>query len=332
MCHSDLHSVRGDFPARTPMVLGHEGSGIVEKVGPGVSRVQEGDHVVCSFIPNCGSCLYCATGRQSICDQGATILEGYLPGEHFPFTGPAGEYGGMCSLGTFSQYAVVHQNSCVPIDKDIPLDKAALVGCGVPTGWGSAVNSADVKPGDTTVVFGIGGIGMNAVQGAKHAGAQNVIAIDPVPYKLERASEFGATHTFASGEEAMETVTELTRGRMAESAIVCLGHMDAKTIGEAFNIIGKDSVVVLTGMGQMEEPTIQLPGTVASLWRKRIVGSLFGDCNPTADIPKILRLYMDGTLKLDELITKRYTLDQVNEGYDDMLAGKNIRGIIEHQH
>lgn len=332
LCHSDLHSVQGDFPARTPMVLGHEGAGVIEKVGPGVTRVEEGDHVVCAFIPSCGKCLYCSTGRQSICDMGATILDGYLPGPHFPFTGKRGEYGAMCMLGTFSQHAVVHQNSCVPIDKDIPLDKAALVGCGVPTGWGSAVNSAKTKPGDTTVVVGIGGIGINAVQGARHAGAQNVIAVDPLENKRQKAKEFGATHTFASVDEAMETVTDLTRGRMADSAIVCLGMMEADTIGASFNIIGKDGALVLTGMGKMEEPTIQLPGTVASLYRKRIIGSLFGDCNPVVDIPKILGLYKNGDLLLDELITTRYTLDQVNEGYDDLLAGKNVRGIIEHEH
>ena len=145
LCHSDVHVQHGDLEARLPMVLGHEGAGIVEEVGPGVTRVAPGDHVVCSFIPNCGICRYCATGRQSICDMGATILEGYLPGERFPFSGPRGQYGAMCILGTFSQYGVIHQNSAVKVDDDLPLDKAVLVGCGVPTGFGSAVNTAKAK-------------------------------------------------------------------------------------------------------------------------------------------------------------------------------------------
>ena len=142
LCHSDIHVAHGDLEARMPMVLGHEGAGIIEEVGPGVTRVKEGDHVVCSFIPNCGTCRYCANGQQSICDWGATILEGYLPGERFPITGPRGQYGAMCMIGTFSQWGVIHQNSVVKVDDDLPLDKAVLVGCGVPTGWGAAVNTA----------------------------------------------------------------------------------------------------------------------------------------------------------------------------------------------
>ena len=167
LCHSDVHVAHGDLEARLPMVLGHEGAGIIEEVGPGVTRVKVGDHVVCSFIPNCGTCRYCANGQQSICDMGATILEGYLPGERFPITGPRGDYGAMCMLGTFSQYGVIHQNSCVKVDDDLPLEKAVLVGCGVPTGWGAAVNTAKVQAGDTVLVVGIGGIGINAVQGAR---------------------------------------------------------------------------------------------------------------------------------------------------------------------
>ena len=142
LCHSDIHVAHGDLEARLPMVLGHEGAGIIEEVGPGVTRVKPGDHAVLSFIPNCGVCRYCATGRQSICDMGATILEGYLPGERFPITGPRGQYGAMCMIGTFSQYGVISQTSAVKVDDDLPLDKAVLVGCGVPTGWGSAVNTA----------------------------------------------------------------------------------------------------------------------------------------------------------------------------------------------
>src|ERR1700742_4789472 len=225
LCHSDIHIAHGDLPARLPMVLGHEGAGIIEEVGPGVSRVKPGDHVVLSFIPNCGVCRYCATGRQSICDMGATILEGYLPGERFPITGPRGQYGAMCMLGTFSQYGVIHQNSAVKVDDALPLDKAVLVGCGVPTGWGSAVNTGKGRAGQNVVVIGVGGIGINAVQGARYAGAKNVIAIDPLENKREKAMELGATHAFASADEAMETITNLTRGQMADSAILTPGLM-----------------------------------------------------------------------------------------------------------
>lgn len=332
LCHSDVHIAHGDLEARLPMVLGHEGAGIIEEVGPGVTRVKPGDHVVCSFIPNCGTCRYCANGQQSICDMGATILEGYLPGERFPITGPAGQYGAMCMLGTFSQYGVIHQNSCVKVDDDLPLEKAVLVGCGVPTGWGSAVNTAEVKPGETVIVMGVGGIGINAVQGAALAGAKNVIAIDPLPNKREKAMELGATHAFESAELAMETITNLTRGQMADSAILTPGLMTSEIVADGFNAVGKGGKVVLTGLNKLEETNIQLPGSVLTLYRKELRGSLFGDCNPTVDIPRILGLYQSGDLKLDEILTRTYTLEQVNEGYDDLLNGKNVRGVVIHDH
>jgi S-(hydroxymethyl)glutathione dehydrogenase/alcohol dehydrogenase len=332
LCHSDVHVAHGDLEARLPMVLGHEGAGIIEEVGPGVTRVKVGDHVVCSFIPNCGTCRYCASGQQSICDMGATILEGYLPGERFPNTGPRGDYGAMCMLGTFSQWGVIHQNSCVKVDDDLPLDKAVLVGCGVPTGWGSAVNTANVRPGQTVMVSGIGGIGINAVQGARYAGAKYVVAVDPLENKREKAMELGATHAFATVEEAQEVITDLTRGQMADSAILTPDLMTAEIVTGGFNAIGKGGVVVLTGLNKVMEPNIQLPGTVMTLYRKSLKGSLFGDCNPTTDIPKILGLYQSGDLKLDEIITRTYTLDQVQEGYDDLLAGKNVRGVVVHSH
>src|SRR5580692_3254609 len=319
------------YEARMPMVLGHEGAGIVEEVGPGVTRVAAGDHVVCSFIPNCGICRYCATGRQSICDWGATILQGYLPGERFPISGPRGQYGAMCMLGTFSQYGVIHQNSAVKVDDDLPLDKAVLVGCGVPTGFGSVVNTAKAKAGDTIAIYGVGGIGINSVQAARLSGAKYVIAIDPLENKRAKALELGATHAFATAAEAQDKVVELTRGQLADSAIITVGLVDAEVVGNAFNVIGKGGTVVVTGLNNFEL-NIQLPATILTLFRKTIKGSLFGDCNPTTDIPKILGLYQAGDLKLDEIITRTYTLDEVNEGYEDLLAGKNVRGVIVHEH
>ena len=320
LCHSDIHIAHGDLPARLPMVLGHEGAGIIEEIGPGVTRVKPGDHVVLSFIPNCGVCRYCATGRQSICDWGATILDGYLPGEHFPFTGPRGQYG------------VISQTSAVKVDDDLPLEKAVLVGCGVPTGWGSAVNTANVAPGDTVAIFGIGGIGINAVQGARYAGAKNVIAIDPLENKREKAMELGATHAFATAEEAQAAIADMTRGQMADSAILTVDLMTAEVVSAGFDAIGKGGTVVVTGLNKLEIPTVTLSGSVLTLFRKTVKGSLFGDCNPTTDIPKILGLYQAGDLKLDEIITRTYKLEEVNEGYDDLLAGKNVRGVMVHEH
>jgi len=238
----------------------------------------------------------------------------------------------MCMIGTFSQYGVISQTSTVKVDDDLPLDKAVLVGCGVPTGWGSAVNTANVAPGDTVAIFGIGGIGINAVQGARYAGAKNVIAIDPLENKREKAMELGATHAFATAGEAQAAIAEMTRGQMADSAILTVDLMTAEVVSAGFDAIGKGGTVVVTGLNKLEIPTVTLSGSILTLFRKSVKGSLFGDCNPTTDIPKILGLYQAGDLKLDEIITQTYTLDQVNEGYDDLLAGKNVRGVIIHEH
>lgn len=332
LCHSDLHIMLGDMDAQLPMVMGHEGAGEVLEVGPGVSRVRPGDHVVCSFIPNCGTCRYCASGQQSICDMGALLLTGCLPGDRWPISGPRGQYSAMCTLGTFSQYGVIHQASTVKIDDDLPLDKACLVGCGVPTGYGSVVYAAGVQSGDTVVVFGIGGIGINAIQGARMAGAKHIVAIDPLENKREIAQQLGATHAFADPAEAQEVVIDLTRGQLADAAILTPGLLTPEITSAGVDIVGKDGVVVCVGLNNYGVTNVAVSGTMLSLFRKQIRGCLFGDANPTKDIPKLLGLYQSGDLKLDELITTRYSLEQVNQGYDDMQVGKNIRGIIEHVH
>jgi S-(hydroxymethyl)glutathione dehydrogenase/alcohol dehydrogenase len=333
LCHSDIHVAHGDLPCRTPIILGHEGAGIIEEVGPGVTRVKVGDKVVCSFIPNCGHCRWCATGRQSICDMGASILEGNLPGPRpWPNTGPRGDYGAMCMIGTFSQWGVIHQNSAVAVDADLPLDKAVLVGCGVPTGWGSAVNTADTQPGDTILIVGVGGIGINAVQGARYAGAKNVIAVDPLENKREKALELGATHAVATSEEAMELAMELTRGVGADKGIITTDLVTEHQVTTTFHTVSKGGMVVLTGLNKLDLNNVVLPSALMTLFRKTVKGSLFGDCNPTTDIPKILGLYQSGDLKLDEIITRTYTLEEVNEGYEDLLAGKNVRGVMVHEH
>jgi S-(hydroxymethyl)glutathione dehydrogenase/alcohol dehydrogenase len=332
LCHSDDHLRTGDMPARFPLVGGHEGAGIVEEVGPGVTRVKQGDHVVCSFIPSCGRCRWCSTGQQNLCDLGATILDGCLPDGTFRLHLDGEDVGAMCMLGTFSQYGVISEHSCVPIDQDLPLDRAVLVGCGVPTGWGSAVYAAGVQPGETVVIYGIGGIGINAVQGARHAGARNVVAVDPLANKREKAEELGATHSAASAEEAQELVTQLTRGVGADNAIVTVGVVREDVVEAAFNVVRKGGTVTLTGLGNMFEKTIHLSGTMLTLFQKRIQGTLFGSANPVHDITKMLELYRAGQVRLDELVSQTYRLDDINRGYQDLLEGRNIRGVIVHEH
>ncbi len=329
LCHSDLHLIDNDLVPRFPIVGGHEGAGIIEEVGPGVTRVQPGDHVVCSFIPSCGRCRYCATGRQNLCDMGATILNGSLPDGSFRFHSGDEDYGGMCMLGTFAERAVISEYSVVKVHDWIPLETAVLVGCGVPTGWGSANYTGGVRAGDTTVIFGIGGIGINAVQGAAHAGAKHIVVVDPVQLKRDTALRLGATHAFAGTEEAMAKVAEITWGQMADQALVTVGTVDEQVVTDAFNITGKGATVVITGLANMEKLTVHVSGALLTLMEKTIKGSLFGSANPTYDIPRLLGLYQAGQLKLDELVTTRYTLDQVNDGYQDLRDGKNIRGVID---
>jgi len=330
LCHSDMHLMTGDLPVQTPYIGGHEGAGVIEKTGPGVTKVAEGDHVVCAFIPACGHCRWCSTGRQSLCDLGATILAGYLPDGSYAFSVDGVDAGAMCMLGTFSQYATISEASVVKVDEDLPLDVAVLCGCGVPTGWGSAVNTGNVQIGDTVVVFGVGGIGANAVQGAAHAGATRVIAVDPLPFKREFAQEMGATHTAATVEEALELARQNPAGG-ADVAIVTVDVVSAPVVQAAAASVRKNGNIVLTGLAHPEALTVQLSGADITLNRKHVLGSLFGDCNPAYDIKRMLDLYRAGKLKLDELVTRRYSLDQINEGYADLEAGKNIRGVIIHE-
>lgn len=330
LCHSDLHLTDGDLPPRYPIVGGHEGSGIIEEVGPGVTKVKPGDHVVCSFIPNCGTCRYCATGRSNLCDMGATILEGCMSDGSFRFHGNGLDFGAMCMLGTFSERATISQHSVVKIDDWLPLETAVLVGCGVPSGWGTAVYAGGVRAGDSVIIYGIGGLGINAVQGAVYAGAKNVLVVDPLEFKRNEALKFGATHAFADAASAQETLTELTWGQGADQALILVGTVDEDVVAAATAAIGKGGTVVITGLADPSKLTVHVSGTDLTLNQKTIKGSLFGSANPQYDIVKLLRLYNAGQLKLDELITTTYTLDQVNEGYQDLRDGKNIRGVIVH--
>jgi alcohol dehydrogenase (nicotinoprotein) len=328
LCHSDEHLRNGDLVPRFPIVGGHEGAGIIEEVGPGVTRLKPGDHVICSFLPVCGHCRWCSTGMSNLCDLGAGLLDGALPEGSYRFHQGGEDIGGMCMLGTFSERATISEHSVVKVDDWLPLETAVLVGCGVPTGWATANYAGGVRAGDTTVIYGIGGIGINAVQGAAAAGAKNVVVVDPLEFKRETALKFGATHAFASADEAAAKVAELTWGQMADQALITVGTVEEDVVTSGFNVIGKGGTVVITGLANPEKLTVHVSGGIMTLFEKTIKGTLFGSANPQYDIVKLLRLYDAGQLKLDELVTTRYTLDQVNEGYQDLRDGKNIRGVI----
>jgi S-(hydroxymethyl)glutathione dehydrogenase/alcohol dehydrogenase len=332
LCHSDDHAPSGDMPvAHFPVVGGHEGSGIVRAVGAGVRDVKAGDHVITSFIPACGKCRWCAMGMQNLCDNGAIILEGTQPAGGFRMHSGGAGIGTMAALGTFAEWQVYDQMSVVKIDESIPLDVACLVACGVQTGFGSAVNAARVRTGDVVLVLGAGGVGMNAVQGAALAGAAHVVVVDPAPSKKRYAPQFGATEVFAGFDEADAFVKSVTNGQGADSAIVTIGVVRNEHIGRALGAVRKAGTVVVTGIGSDADDGA-VPNFNAfhlAMLQKRVQGALYGMASPREAMPMLLRYYQDGKLKLDELITKRYTLDEINQGYDDMRAGVNIRGIIE---
>jgi S-(hydroxymethyl)glutathione dehydrogenase/alcohol dehydrogenase len=310
------------------MIGGHESAGVVEKVGPGVRSVKPGDHVAVSFVPSCGRCSWCARGKQNLCDLGAGTLIGLqLDGTSRHHVDGA-DARLMCMVGAFANHTVVSEASVVKIDTDVPFEIAALVSCGVTTGWGSAVYTGGVKPGDTVVVMGVGGVGVNAVQGATHAGAETVVAVDPVEFRRDKALAFGATHAVASHEEAFALVNQITWGRHAEVAIVSVGVTTPDTVRDAMSLVGKTGTVVLTSMAPFTQDKISLSLIDVTAYEKSLKGSLFGSANPRHDIPNLLRLWQAGHLKLDELATRRYKLDDVNAGYEDMYSGSTVRGVL----
>ena len=272
----------------------------------------------------------CAVGRQNLCDLGAFLLAGRqvtdMTCRHHSADGT--DLGIMCCIGTFGKHTVCAEASCIKIDKDIPLDKAALVGCGVTTGWGSSTYAAEVQSGETVVIVGCGGVGMNAVQGAAMAGAGMVIAVDPNEFKREQSMVFGATHTAASVEEATGMVMELTHGQMADKAVITVGEGDGKLIAPVMGIIGKGGRVVHTSVAPINEIDVNLSLFDLTLMQKQLVGSIFGSANPRYDIPRLLRMYQEGKLKLDELQTATYDLEDINVGYQAMRDGENIRGMV----
>ena len=330
LCHSDEHLLTGATPLPFyPALGGHEGAGVVIKTGPGVTDLREGDHIVTAFIPACGKCVPCANGHQNLCDLGANLLTGQsIADGSYRVSARGQDVIPMCLLGTFSPYITVHEASVVKIAPDLPLDVAALVGCGVTTGWGSAVRAAGVRAGETVVVMGAGGVGMNAVQGAAAAGARYVIVVDPAESKRTWAPGFGATHAFASVDEALAALTDLTAGRLADKVVITVGEIHGEHIAQALSLAGKRGRVVVTGMGSAFDSDVKMGLFELTSLEKEVRGSLFGSANPRAEIPALLELYRQGRLNLDGLVTTRYRLGQINEGYQDMRDGSNIRGLI----
>jgi NDMA-dependent alcohol dehydrogenase len=332
LCHSDEHFRVGDNVAsHYPIVMGHEGAGIVEQVGPDTRGFEVGDHVVFSFIPSCGVCRWCASGMTNLCDLGAHLTRGsrFDDLESFRIMLDGEQVGQLCGLGTFAEHTVVSTDSVIKVDADLRLDRVCLLACGVGTGWGSAVNAGSIRPGDVVVVMGVGGVGSNAVQGAAHCGAGTIVAVDPVPFKRETATALGATHAFASIGEADAFAKSITNGQGADTTIITVGVLTGEHIAQGLASIRKGGTLVVTSVGDMNSTEgIPVNPWEITLMQKRIQGSLFGMCNPRADVPRQIEMYRNGQLKLDELVTRTYRLDEVGTAYEDLAAGRLIRGVI----
>ena len=275
MCHSDYHLTTGATPIGLPALGGHEGAGVVTKVGKGVTGIAEGDHVILAFIPACGECPPCLKGFRSLCDRGAVLLGGkaIADGTNRVRAG-SHDVSPMNLLGTFAPYMTVHKDSVVKIDPVVPFESAAILGCAVPTGFGSATNVAQVAPGETVAIVGVGGIGMSALQGAVLSGAKHVIAIDPVDFKREQAIKFGATHVYESMASAITPMIDLTYGLMADKVIIAVGEMKGEYIEEALILTAKTGTCVVTGMGSMMDADVKLNLFLFTMLQKTLKGNV----------------------------------------------------------
>jgi NDMA-dependent alcohol dehydrogenase len=324
VCHSDLSAINGTIALPLPLVLGHEGAGVVEEVGEGVTDLAPGDHVIFSFIYMCGKCRFCVAGRPVLClEQGkalTTPLEGTTRA-HDTKGAPLGIFSGC---GAMAEYATVSAENLIKIDPKIPLDCAALVGCGVTTGVGAVFNTAKVEPGSSVAVFGCGGVGLSVIQGALIAGARRIIAIDTLAPKLEMARKFGATDTILFGEDPVKEVKKITAGG-PDYAFECVGS--GELAATAYRAIRRGCLAVVVGVAKPSDSTAIRTMTLP-FEEKTITGSYFGSCVPRVDFPRMLALYMAGRLKLEELITRRYPIAQAPQAFTDLQAGKNARGVI----
>jgi NDMA-dependent alcohol dehydrogenase len=326
VCHSDLSATNGTIRFAPPLVLGHEGAGVVVAVGPGVTEYAVGDHVVSSFVSMCGKCRYCQTGRPQLCDQAAKAVTSLPDGTvrtHDLTGNPLNVFSGC---GVMAEYATLHTDNVVKIAKDVPLDRAALIGCGVMTGVGAAVNTAKVDAGSIAVVFGCGGVGLNTIQGCAISGASMIVAVDTSDAKLEMAKEFGATHAVNATTEPdlVKAVRKLTGGG-ADYAFECVGLGDI--VAQAYGVLRKGGKAVVVGVANAKDMTSVRTASL-TFEEKTITGSYFGSARPREDFPRLIGLYRAKRLKLDELITRTYTVDEAPQAFADLTEGRNARGVI----
>lgn len=328
VCHSDLSVQNGTLPIGLPAVLGHEGAGTVTQVGEGVENLKVGDHVVVSWVPQCGQCYFCQRDQGELCEVGSVAsMSGGMLDMTSRFSRDGTPVAVMAASGTFSEETVIPAIGAVKIDPSIPLDAAALIGCGVLTGFGAATNTASIRQGDSVAVVGCGGVGLNVIQGAKFAGAERIIAVDMVDGKLEHAKAFGATDLVNAGQgDPVAQVMELTSGRGADVAFEVIGL--GPTIDQTIQMTRRGGQAIIVGVPKFDVTTTIAPAMELLVQEKQIRGSWYGGSNVHQDVPKLARLYTEGQLKLKELISQEIRLDQVNEALENMGSGSIARSVI----
>jgi S-(hydroxymethyl)glutathione dehydrogenase/alcohol dehydrogenase len=318
VCHSDLHFMEGSYPTQVPIVLGHESAGIVEKVGDAVTKVKPGDRVVVAFVTSCGFCDNCVQGKPYICNDSEKLNRN----DRLKLNGqPMRQFAAMSA---FAEYQLVNENACVHVPEGVPLEVAALVGCSVMTGVGAVANTAKIPVGATVAVIGTGGVGLNVIQGAVLAGASKIIAVDLLENKLAAAKEFGATDVVdASKGDPVAQVMGMTGGGV-DFAFEAIGL--SKTAEQCFGMVKRGGRAVVVGMIPVTQQ-VSVPG-VGFLMEKGIIGSFYGSTRQTHDMPWLMELYRQKRLKIDELISRRYKLDQINEAYAALKNGEVNRSVI----
>lgn len=319
VCHSDVSAQNGTIPVAPPCVLGHEGAGIVQEVGDGVTDLKAGDHVIISFTPACRKCRSCLRGESNLCEaMGAMSMAPHFLIDGNPVVGFTG-------CGTFAEEMIIPEAAAIKVDDDIPLEVVSLVGCGVTTGVGAAINTADIRPGTSVVVFGAGGVGIAAIQGARIAGAAEIVAVDMVDAKLEMAKKFGATHA-VKPEDLEGAKLEVTRGEGFDYALECIGN--PATIRGSFDAVRRGGTAVIVGVGKLTE-MVQFSAFELFFNEKNLKGSMYGSANVRTDFDRLLRLWRQGKLDLEGMISRRIRVEEVNDAFRAMQAGEVIRSVIE---
>lgn len=328
LCHSDLSVINGSRPRVMPMALGHEAAGIVMEVGEGVTDLQTGDHVVCAFVPSCGHCLPCQEGRPALCEPGAktntagTLLSGE---RRIHFTEDEETIHHHLGVSAFADHAVVARNSLIKVDPDVPFDKVAVFGCAVITGVGAVVNTAKIEMGSTVAVIGLGGVGLSALLGAKTAGASRIVAVDVNEVKLAQARELGATDTFNSKDPEVISLIRQATGGGVDYAFETAGVVPAMNV--AYGITKRGGTTVTTGLPHPDHH-FSFPQVTLTAEERTLKGSYVGSCVPARDIPRFIELYKQGRLPVDQLLTDRLSLDEINEGFDRLARGEASRLVV----